>query len=477
MEQSYLAFDLGASSGRAVVGTLTDGRLALNEVHRFDTPVLEPEGHLYWNIDALWADVQEGLRKARLRFPSLRSVSIDSWSLDYVPLDSQRRVLRNPFCYRDSRTHGRLREAFQRVPAAEIYDRTGIQMMDINTLPQMLAEVDEEPELARQTDMRLFIAEYLLFKLGGRAVAERTMASTSQLMNIRTGTWDDELMERLGIPTGQWPEIVEPGTLIGNVSPEFAGGTDIAIVAGCSHDTAAAVAGIPADEASRRWAYVSSGTWSLLGAELEQPLLSDAAREANFTNEAGLDGTIRFLKNLTGLWVLQECEREWLASGQDYTYEQLLDEALAAPSPGAFVNLEEPPFRQRGKMIEKLQSNCRRDGLPMPTTRGEIVRLILESLAEGYRSTLEILEELIGERIDSVHIVGGGSQNELLCRWTAEACGRPVHAGPVEAAVIGNLLVQARALGQLPAGATIRDVVRKSIPINTYRASTAEYAR
>ncbi len=324
--------------------------------------------------------------------------------------------------------------------------------------------------------VRLFIAEYLLFRLGGRAVAERTMASTTQLMSIRTGKWDDELMRSLGIPTGQWPEIVDSGTVIGKVSPVLKGGVDIAVVAGCSHDTAAAVAGIPAEEKSGRWAYISCGTWSLLGAELDEPLLTEAARAANFTNEAGINGTIRFLKNLTGLWVLQECEREWRESGLDSTYAQLMEEAIAAPSTGAVVDLEASTFRQRGQIIQKLQSHCRRHDIQPPARRGEIVRLILESLAVGYRSALQILEDVLGERIDAVHIVGGSSQNEMLCGWTADVCGRPVHAGPAEAAVMGNLLVQARTLGHLPPVSMIRDVVRRSVRVTTYDPSATARA-
>lgn len=471
MEHCYLAFDLGASSGRAVVGKLSDGHLDLQEVHRFETPVLDSDGSLRWDIHALWNEVREGVRVARLSYPALRSISIDSWALDYVSLDPNHEVLTNPYCYRDPRTRGRLEDAFERVPPSEIYECTGIQMMEINTLPQLLAELDEEPDLTANTDLRLFIADYLLYRMGGRAIAERTMASTTQLMGVRTGAWDDELMRRFGIPTDQWPEIVSPGTVIGRVSPELAGGAEIAIVAGCSHDTASAVAGVPAQSEMGRWAYISCGTWSLLGAELDKPLISEDARAANFTNESGLDGSIRFLKNLTGLWVLQECEREWREQGHDFSYAQLLDQARRAASLGDVVDLERPGFRERGRMIEKLQSYCRQNQLSQPEDSGEIVRLILESLAAGYRSTLETLETLLAEPIDVIHVVGGGCQNELLCRWTAEASGRPVLAGPVEAAVMGNLLVQARTLGHLPAATSIRDVVRQSSRLTAYQPS------
>lgn len=469
MDHCYLAFDLGASSGRAVVGVLSDGHLALHEVHRFDTPVLEEGGRLFWDLEALWGEVREGIRKARFSYAQLESVSVDSWAVDYVPLDAEGRVLRNPFCYRDPRTNGRLMEAFEYVPAAEIYERTGIQMMEINTLPQMLAEIDEESDLVARTDLRLFIADYLLFRMGGRPVTDRTMASTTQLMGVHSGEWDTDLMARMRIPTDQWPEIVDSGTVTGRVKPAMADGADVVVIAGCSHDTAAAVSAVPAESNTEHWAYISCGTWSLLGAELDAPLVSEAARMANFTNEAGLDGTIRFLKNYTGLWVLQECEREWREKGETCSYAQLLQEADRALATGAIVNLEEPLFRQRGQMIQKLRSYCERNGLAVPEDRGAIVRLVLESLAQIYRAGIEALESLLEERIEVIHIVGGGSQNELLCQWTAKACGRPVLAGPVECAVIGNLLVQARTLGHLPENTTIRDVVRRSFRLKVFQ--------
>ena len=320
MSRSYLGFDLGASSGRAVVGTLVDGRLSMREVHRFQTPVTDANGHLYWDLEALCNEVAVGIARAREEAPDLCSVSVDSWALDYVPLDAGDSPLRDPYCYRDPRTRGLLPEMFDRVPAADLYARTGIQMMEINTSVQMVAEVEEEPAAVQRTRRRLFVADYLNYRMSGRAVAERSMASTTQLMNIRTGEWDVDLMQRLGIPDDQWPEIVAPGTRLGYLqltsdgAAHFAGpsetgvttDSDIAVIAGCSHDTAAAVAAVPADETGPDWAYICSGTWSLLGTECTEPVVTEEARAANFTNEAGLDGSIRFLKNLTGFWVQQE---------------------------------------------------------------------------------------------------------------------------------------------------------------------------
>jgi rhamnulokinase len=470
VSRSYLGFDLGASSGRAVLGELADGRLSMREVHRFRTPVVEADGHLFWDLSALWREITIGVAIAYTDARGLRSVSVDSWGVDYVSLDANDRTLGESYCYRDPRTRGLLPTVFARVPAAELYARTGIQMMEINTVVQVVAEVEQEPDLANRTHRRLLIADYLHYRMTGRAVAERTLASTSQLVNIDTGQWDAELMQRLGIPDDQWPQIVPPGTRLGPLRVSAVGGTDpgISVIAGCCHDTAAAVAAVPAEEDGPAWAYLSCGTWSLMGVERPQPIVTEASRAANFTNEAGLDDTTRFLKNLTGLWVLQECEREWREDGQTFTYAELMEEAKAAPSSGGFVDLDDPPFGERGRMNAKLHAYCSEHGIPVPGTRGAAVRLILESLVRSYARTLEILESLVGSRIEILHIVGGGVRNELLCQWTADACGRKVLAGPAEATVIGNLLVQARTLGDLPQGTSIRDVVRTSFEPAVY---------
>lgn len=482
MPQSYLAFDLGASSGRAVVGTLEDGRLKMQEVHRFPTPITETSEHLFWNLEALWREVTLGIRKASAAAPDVCSASVDSWAVDYVPLDAEGRPLRDPVCYRDSRTRGLLPEVFGRVSAAELYARTGIQMMEINTSVQMVAEVGEEAEFVQRASRRLFIADYLHFRMSGRAVAERTMASTSQLMNIETGQWDVALMQRLGIPDDQWPEIVPPGTRLGTLRLPSDDGADygVEVIAGCCHDTAAAVAAVPAAENGPAWAYISSGTWSLLGAECMDAVVNEAARAANFTNEAGLDGSVRFLKNLTGLWVLQECERSWRDDGHSFTYDELMDDARRAPAGSRFINLDDPRFSERGGMVNKIADYCSEHGIRPPDTPGETVRLILESLAHNYARTLDSLDELTGQTTKYIHIVGGGARNALLCQWTADACGRTVLAGPAEATVIGNLLVQARTLGDLPEDTSIREIVRAGCephvyePFNTYRQHLEE---
>jgi len=471
--EQYLAFDLGASSGRAFLGTLQDGELSTESVHRFDTPVLEKGERLFWDLDTLEAAVEEGLRAGLDAADNLTSIGVDSWAVDTVPLGADGAPLRKPRSYRDPRTDAWMNQVFEDIPPSDLYDRTGIQLLRFNTLYQILADLEDEPRLARKTASRLFIADYFNYRFSGRAVAEISMASTSQMVNARTHEWDRTLMEQFGIDPATWPPIVPSGTRLGPLSAEFDGGgyfTDEGdrpkVVAGCTHDTACAVAAVPAESPSN-WAYISCGTWSLVGVERSSPLLTEEARRAGFTNEIGLDGTIRFLKNRTGLWVLQECRRVWRAEGRDADYETLEAEAKAASIEG-IVDLDDTRFLERGDMTGKLARYCHENGQPVPSTRGEYVCLILQSLAADYEATLALLEDITRTPIDVVHIVGGGARNALLCQWTADACGHRVVAGPSEATALGNLLIQAHAMNGLPAGATIRDVVRASVKLKTY---------
>jgi rhamnulokinase len=471
-----LAIDLGASSGRAVLGTLErlpEGwRVATREVHRFPVPLIEQAGHLYWDVHALWDEVRAALAAALDIAPTLQSVSVDSWAVDYVPLGADGAPLRLPYAYRDPRTRGRLAEVLRRIDADALYSATGIQFLEFNTLPQVVSDLLDEPEVVARTETRLLIADYVLYRLSGRRVAERTMASTTQLFDVRDGAWSHDVIRAAGDNPARWPPIVSPGTVLGPVLPEVLPaalrGTGRAplVVASCSHDTAAAVAAVPA-AGDEPWAYISSGTWSLVGVELRAPVLTAAARRAGFTNEVGLDGTIRFLKNRTGMWVLEECLREWRADDPGLAWETLLTEATASSS-GHVIDLDAPQFGERGGIVAKLTAACRDTGAPAPATRGEISRLVLESLADGYRRTLDELEALTGTRARVVHIVGGGARNRLLNQLTADACGRRVVAGPEEATALGNLLVQARALGDLPRDVAIRDVARASVALSEF---------
>ncbi len=469
-----LAFDLGASSGRAVLGTLAGGCLEMRDVHRFETPLAERDGHLFWDLEAIWGEIQTGLAAALALAPDLRAVSVDTWAVDYVPLGADGQPLRDPYSYRDGRTAGRIAEVLGMVPAGELYARTGLQQLEFNTLLQLLADRDDAPEMLAATSCRLLLADFLLYRLSGRAVAERTLASTTQAMDVTTGEWDADLMARVGLSAGAWPPIVAPGTVLGPLRadalpPGVALPADPpAVVAACSHDTAAAVAAVPA-EGGAGWAYLSSGTWSLVGAELDAPILTDAARRAGFTNEAGIDGTIRFLKNRTGLWALEECRRAWAEAGDRFEIEALVAEAESADSLGGTVDLNAPEFGRRGDMPARLRAACAAAGLPAPATRGELVRLVFESLAASYGQALRELETLTGTPVATLHVVGGGARNALLNQMTADACRCRVVAGPAEAAAAGTLLVTARALGLLPA--TIRETVRASTRLHTYAPS------
>lgn len=444
--------------------------MTMAEVHRFSTPLVQEGERLYWDVEAMWEALNEGLRRAMEATPNLQSLSVDSWGVDYVPLDAEGRALRNPYCYRDPRTDGMMERAFGRVPASELYAVTGIQFLAINTLYQVLADYVLEPDLTGRTASRLLMADYFHYRFCGRAAAEVSLASTTGLLNARGRAWDAALMQRLGLDPDRWPAVLPAGTVLGPLRSHQPGtGSGVRVVAGCCHDTAAAVAAVPAEENGEPWAYLSSGTWSLLGLESPTPILTRAAFEASFTNEAGLDGTVRFLKNMTGLWVLQECERAWTDEGARYTYAELLDEAEAAPPPPGLLDLDDPRFAARGNMPETIRAYQHEHGRPVPTTRGHLVRLILESLAHAYGERLRLLDALAGRRARVLHVVGGGAQNELLCRMTADACGCTVVAGPAEATALGNLLIQARTMGALPAGASIRDVVRQSTTLHVYR--------
>ena len=466
----YLAIDLGASSGRVVLGMLDGDVMQLEELHRFTTPLVERNRHLYWDVETMWAEIQFALAKSFDTGVAIRSISVDSWAVDYVPLDLHGTALRRPYSYRDNRTAGRMETAIELAGGAEaLYDRTGIQFLELNTLPQVIADIRDEPGMVWETATRLLIAEYFLYRLAGEKVAEATMASTTQLVDARSGAWSAELIEAIGDDERRWPRIVPPGTVLGPLRAELvpAGVAPPMVLACCAHDTASAVAAVPAT-GERPWAFISSGTWSLVGMELHAPVLTTEAREHGFTNEAGLDRTVRFLKNRAGMWVLEECRREWEEQGTRYSHQAIFRAAAESPSTGATVELNAPEFAGRGEMVRKLSDACTARGIDVPTTHGEFVRLVHESLAASHAAALDELETVTGTRAEDVHIVGGGSRNDLLNQLTADRTGRRVLAGPEEATVLGNLLVQARALGDLPAGVTVRDAARRSSRITEF---------
>jgi rhamnulokinase len=460
---THLAFDLGAESGRAVLGTLEGGRLALTEVARFPNGILALRGRKHWNVFRLFEEMKRALARCAATPPE--SVGVDTWGVDFALLGPDGAVLGLPFAYRDPHTAGAVASFCARLPAERLYALTGIQLLPINTLFQLEAmRRDRSPLLAAATDL-LLMPDLFHYLLGGVKRSEATIASTTQLVSPFTRSWEPEVWSALGLPRALLPEIVPPGTVIGELDDEVRAETGcppVPLVAVATHDTASAVAAVPAT--GTRWAFLSCGTWSLLGVESARPVMTPAARAANFTNEGGLGGAYRVLKNVMGLWLLQEARRA-VAAGASYA--ELTANAAAAPPLASLVDPDLPELLAPPDMAAALRRCCARTGQPVPETLGALARCILESLALKYRLVLGQLRGL-GYEVDGLHLVGGGARNALLCQLTADATGLPVRAGPVEATAIGNLLVQAQALGQLESPAEVRAVVARSFPTTDY---------
>ena len=453
---AFAAVDLGASSGRVMVGRAGPGTLTLEPVNRFANEPVRVGGTLHWDILALYRGVLEGLRAAG----PVDGIGIDSWAVDYGLLDASGALLGNPVHYRDARTDGVPERVAKLIGEERLYALTGLQKQPFNTLYQLVAAAGTpQYEAAQQL---LMIPDLLGYWLTGVMVAEATNASTTQLLDLRTGNWALPLMAELGIRSSLLPRLCRPGTALGPVLPGLLPGTPEVVAVG-SHDTASAVVGVPA--AGPDFAYLSCGTWSLVGVELDKPVLTEASRRANFTNEGGVDGTVRYLRNVMGLWPLQECLREW---GQ-VDLAALLRQAAAEPAFASVVDVDDPVFLPPGGMATRLAAACRATGQPVPTSPASFTRCILDSLALAHRRAVRAAQELSGRNVDAVHIVGGGARNELLCQLTADACDLPVLAGPVEATALGNILIQSRAAGvidgDLPA---LRALVRETQGIMRY---------
>lgn len=466
---NYLAIDLGAESGRVMLGRLADGRLTLQEVHRFPNgPVSQPDG-LHWDAARLFTEIKTGitLGMQAAQPEGIAGLGIDTWGVDYALLDARGELLGNPYHYRDARTDGLVEAACAQVGREAIFEATGIQFMQLNTLYQLLAE-RRQGTLLPAARTFLTMPDLFNYWLTGRQVSEFSNATTTQCYDPRRGDWARDLLRSLDLPDGIFPPVVAPGTVLGPLLPELnlspvSAATQPVVIAPACHDTGSAVAAVPAHNAD--FAYISSGTWSLMGAELSAPVINARALEGNFTNEGGVGGTFRFLRNITGLWLVQECRRTWREQGQAYTYDELTALASQAAPLRSVINPDAPEFLKPGDYPRLIQAYCQRTGQPVPGTVGEIVRCALESLALKYRQTFEQLEAILGKRLEPVHIVGGGSRNRLLNQLTANALGRRVIAGPVEATAIGNILVQAVALGELESHAAARAVVRQSFDV------------
>lgn len=476
MNSSYFAAcDLGAESGRVMLGTLSDGLLKLEEVHRFPNLPVRLGDSQRWDILGTFRELKSGLKKIAERGVPVTSLSVDSWGVDYVWVGAGQLMLAPPYVYRDERVDAAFASATSRVSKERIFEATGLQFMPFNTLYQLCSDMEHSPAMVGIADQFLCIADYFNFLFSGVGCVEQSMASTTQIYDPRTRDWSDDLMAAFDFPARVFPRVIPSGELLGPITPGIAAETglasDVRVVATCSHDTGAAVAAVPARPGDD-WAFLSSGTWSLIGVELPEPLIRADVQAADFTNEGGFGGTTRFLKNIVGLWILQECRRTWEAEGQIFDYATLTELANGADPLVSLINPADPRFVKPGGMPEKIAAYCRETGQPVPATTGAYVRSILESLAMMYRRQLTTMETITGRTIKNLHIVGGGSQSALLNQFSANATGRTVIAGPVEGTAIGNILIQAIAAGQLDSLAALRACVAESFPVQTYQPET-----
>ncbi len=474
-QKKLLAFDLGAESGRGVLGLFDGSRLGLEVVHRFPNGAVRTLDTLHWDVLRLHGEMLTGLRKCAAEHGGIDGLGVDTWGVDFALLGRGGTLLGNPRHYRDPHTETIVDQAFQRVPRAEVFRHTGLQFMRFNTLFQLLALQRDRSPLLDVAESLMMIPDLFNYFFTGIKVNEASNASTSQLYDPAARTWAYGLLSAFGLPERILGTLVPPGTVLGPLRATVAAETGVGhvlVIAPATHDTGSAVAAVPARGLS--WAYISSGTWSLMGAELPAPLINDRVQQYNFTNEGGVNGTTRFLKNVMGLWLVQECRRTWERGGKAYTYEELMRLAEAAPPFTGVVDPDDASFILPANMPAALADFCRKTGQPAPTEPGAVVRCALESLALRYRWVLERLEELLGRRLDVIHVVGGGSQNTLLCRFTADACNRPVLAGPVEATAIGNILVQAMGVGLLGSLADAREVVRRSFEVAEFTPQNPE---
>ncbi len=475
-EACYLAFDLGAESGRAVMGMFDGEKIRLVDVHRFANQPVKLLDTLHWDVLKLFAELKRGLGMAAAAGTAgqkLEAIGIDTWGVDFALLGRDDALLANPRHYRDHANDGMLEEAFKVVPRERIFDRTGIQFMQLNSLYQLISmQRGGSPALDAARTL-LFTPDLFNFWFTGVKSTEFSIASTSQIVDPRTRNWASDLINEFGLPTGILTDIVPTGTRVGplraDIASEYGVGA-VPVIATGEHDTASAVVAVPASTSD--YAYISSGTWSLVGVETSEPMINDATLAANFTNEGGACNTIRFLKNVMGLWLVQQCRLSWAKSGSDLSYSRLTELAAEAPAFGPLIEPDHTDFLAPSDMTRAINQFCFRTGQAAPESPGATVRCCLESLALKYRWVIERLEAFRGRRIDTIHIVGGGTQNRLLCRLAADATGRRVIAGPVEATAIGNVLMQALGLGHIGSLEQARDIVRRSFELETYEPTS-----
>ena len=459
----FLAFDLGATSGRSILGIFQNGKIELKELTRFPNKIIRIQDKYYWDLFALYEALKEGLATAGSQNIRLDAIGIDTWGVDFVYLGEDGSLLSQPRSYRDPYTNGIPEEYFKLIPSKTVYNLTGIQIMNFNSLYQLYAAKCENYSPLKAAGNILFMPDALSYLLTGKKVCEYTIASTSQFLNPRTKTIEKELFDVMGISSSIIKPIVMPGTIIGNLTESIAkecGLPPIPVIAVAGHDTASAVAAVPAE--NENFAYLSSGTWSLMGIEVQEPIITDETYLLNFTNEGGVEGTTRFLKNITGMWLLEQCRKEWEASGQKYTYSEIVELSGSVTGFQSVIDPDHPSFANPESMTRAITEYCIQSNQKNPVNHAEFIRCIFDSLAMKYKEVLYNLQKVAPFRIEKLHVIGGGSQNSLLNQMTADACGIPVIAGPAEATALGNVMMQAKGLGVVQSLKEIREIIRNS---------------
>ncbi len=468
MTKRVLAFDFGASSGRAIIGCFDGDKITLEEVHRFSNDPVSVGGTVYWDVLRLFYEIKQGIIKAKIA-GGFDSIGIDTWGVDFGLIDSEGKLMENPVHYRDARTAGLVDEAFKTMPKEKLYGITGIQFMELNTLFQLISLKKYRPWMLERADKMLFMPDLFGYMLTGKMCAEYSIASTSQLIDLDKRTWSKEILDAFGIKESVFAPLVQPGTVLGELSKEICeecGVDPVPVISVCGHDTQSAITSVPCEDGD--FAFLSSGTWSLFGTELDKPIVNETSMNINITNEGGFDGSTGFLKNIIGLWLIQESRRQWKREGKEYSYADLEKLALAAEPFKCFIDPDAPEFVPHGNIPERVREFCRKTGQYVPETVGEIMRCIYESLAMKYRLTFEKLRECTERDYPVIHVIGGGTKDGLLCQMTANSCDRTVKAGPIEATVMGNVAVQLMSDGSVKNIRQARKIVAESSELKTF---------
>lgn len=478
MTKRVLAFDFGASSGRAIIGCFDGDKITLEEVHRFSNDPVSVGGTVYWDVLRLFYEIKQGIVKAKIA-GGFDSIGIDTWGVDFGLIDSEGKLMENPVHYRDTRTAGLVEESFKTMPKEKLYGITGIQFMELNTLFQLISLKKYRPWMLERADKMLFMPDLFAYMLTGKMCAEYSIATTSQLIDLETKSWSEEILDAFGIKKSLFAPLVKPGTVLGELSKEICeecGVDPVPVISVCGHDTQSAITSVPCEDGN--FAFLSSGTWSLFGTELDKPIVNETSMNINITNEGGFDDSTGFLKNIIGLWLIQESRRQWKREGEEYSYADLEKLALAAEPFKCFIDPDAPEFVPHGNIPERVREFCRRTGQYVPQTVGEVMRCIYESLAMKYRLTFEKLRECTKRDYPVIHVIGGGTKDGLLCQMTANSCDRTVKAGPIEATVMGNVAVQLMSDGSVENIGQARKIIADSSELKIFEPKeTGDWAK